>query len=433
MVDTHVDLGRRFGDNKEWGVRLNVFGETGELATGTKRDNLAPQLALDYTGERFRANFDGGLINYKNRKQGHNHTLGVGQTLPSAPKGGRAALPDSAQQALDGHWTIVGAEYDVMPQLTAYAKYGKYYEESVDSYNANIGALRSDGTFTISNYRYNTWKTDHNTKEIGLRGSFDTGPVKHQASVSALRFYRLYTIPPTGQSTVINTTASTGNIYTDYATPYSNVKPALGDYTGTAIEQNSFGVADSMTMLDDKLNVVVGLRRQSIKQAAVAPAVPYDATKTTPTLAASYQLGGGWTVYGNCAEQLSQGEVAPSGTANAGQSLAPYVGKQNEAGVKWNAGNYGVTLAYFDIRQASAYTDPADNTFKAAGEQRNKGIELETFGEVTNVVRLWVAWPGSTRYRPKPAWVPPTARRHWVCLSGISTWVPKSTWPPCPA
>lgn len=57
-------------------------------------------------------------------------------------------------------------------------------------------------------------------------------------------------------------------------------------------------------------------------------------------------------------------------------------------GAKWNAGRYGVTLAYFDIRQASAFTDPADNVFKAAGEQRNRGLELETFGEMAKGFRL---------------------------------------------
>lgn len=388
MFETHVDLGRRFGERNEWGVRLNVLGEKGELASGTKRDNLAPQIALDYAGDRLRVNLDAANIDYKNRKPGVNHSLGAGQTLPAAPSGGRAAQVDTAQQALDGRWAIAGVEFDLLPQLTAFAKYGKYHEESVDSYVGNIGPLRSDGTFNVSGYNYNTWKTDNNTKELGVRGSFETGSIKHQAAVSGLRFFTRYTTPPTGQGTVISTTPVVGNIYSDYGAPYTNFVPDVGAYTGTPIVQESLGIADSMTLLDDKLNLVVGLRRQKIRQDAVAPAAPYNAAETTPTLAASYQLGSGWTVYGNYAEQLSQGAVAPTGTANAGQSLAPYLGKQNEYGVKWNAGPYGVTLAYFDIRQASAYTDPADNTFKAAGEQRNKGVELETFGELAQGVRL---------------------------------------------
>jgi iron complex outermembrane receptor protein len=388
MLDAHVDLGRRFGERSEWGVRLNVLAEKGELSTGTKRENLAPQIALDYTGDRLRATLDAAVIDYKNRRIGVNHSLAAGQAVPRAPEGGRAAQPDSSQQALDAHWAIAGVEYDFLPALTGYAKYGKYHEESVDSYNGVISPLRSDGTFTINSYAYNTWKTDHDTQELGMRGKFETGPIKHQASVSALRFYRLYTAPPTGQTTVINTTPVVGNIYTDYAAPYVNSKPTLGAYTGTAIRQQSIGIADSMTMLDDKLNIVIGLRHQSIKQEAVAPAKPYDSSKVTPTLGVSYQLGGGWTVYGNYAEQLSQGAVAPTGTANAGQSLDPYVGEQHEFGAKWNAGTYGVTLAYFDIKQASAYTDPADNTFKAAGQQNNRGLEVETFGELTKGVRL---------------------------------------------
>lgn len=394
MVDAHVDIGRRFGENKEWGVRLNVFGETGKMSIGTKRDNIAPQIALDYLGEKFRATLDAGAIDYKNRKPGTNYTLGTGQTLPAPPKDGRSGQPDVAQQALKGRWAIAGAEYDFSPELTAFARFGKYYEESVDSFGANYSPLRSDGTFTISNYYYNSWKTDQRARELGLRGKLVTGPIKHQASISGLNYFRLYTAPTTGQATPISTASVNGNIYTDYAVPYTNVVPTLAGYIGPALRQQSVAIADSMTMLDDRLNVVVALRRQTIEQEAFAPAVPYHSTKTTPTLGASFRVGGGWTVYGNYAEQLSQGAVAPTGTANAGRSLAPYVGKQHELGAKWNAGSYGVTLAYFDIKQQSAFIDPADNTFKAAGEQRNKGFELETFGELSKGLRLLggVAW-----------------------------------------
>lgn len=160
MLETHVDLGHRFGERKEWGVRLNVLGEKGTLATGTKRENVAPQVALDYAGDRLRATLDAAVIDYKNRKPGLNHSLAAGQSVPRAPDGGRAASPDSAQQALDAHWAIAGVEFDFLPQLTGFAKYGKYYEESVDSFTATVSPLRSDGTFTITNYGYNSWKTD---------------------------------------------------------------------------------------------------------------------------------------------------------------------------------------------------------------------------------------------------------------------------------
>lgn len=394
ILETHADVGRRFGTDNEWGVRLNLFAEHGGMATGTRRESLAPQLAVDYAGDRFRATLDAAIVDYMNHKPGTNHTMAAGQIVPHAPDNGRAATPSLARQGLNGHWAIVGAEYDLLPELTGYVKYGKYYEESTNSYYANIGPLRSDGSFTVANYGYNSWKTDQETREAGLRGTFTTASVKHQASLSALRFTRLYTVPPTGQLTTINTTSVVGSIYNDYTTPYSNTRPSVGRYTGTEITQNSIAVADSMTLLDDRLNLIVALRHQRIEQEAVAPAAPYNASKTTPTAGVSYQLGGGLTVYGNYAEQLSQGAVAPTGTLNAGQSLSPYLGKQHEVGMKWNAGTYGVTVAYFDIRQAAAFTDPADNTFKAAGEQRNKGFELESFGEITKGVRLLggVAW-----------------------------------------
>ena len=49
--------------------------------------------------------------------------------------------------------------------------------------------------------------------------------------------------------------------------------------------------------------------------------------------------------------------------------------------LKWDRGSHGLTVAYFDIRKATAFVD-SDNFFRAAGLQRNKGVEIESFGEI---------------------------------------------------
>jgi len=94
------------------------------------------------------------------------------------------------------------------------------------------------------------------------------------------------------------------------------------------------------------------------------------------------------SLYGNYIEGLSQGPTAPAGTTNAGQIFPPFKSRQMEAGVKVDFGNITTTLSFFQITRPSAFTNSATNTYTTNGEQRNRGIEFETFGELTDGLRL---------------------------------------------
>jgi iron complex outermembrane receptor protein len=86
------------------------------------------------------------------------------------------------------------------------------------------------------------------------------------------------------------------------------------------------------------------------------------------------------SVYANHIEGLSQGTVAPIGTVNAGQALAPLESKQNEIGAKLDFGSFGAGVALFEIERPSTNINAA-NIFTNDGEQRNRGLELTAFGE----------------------------------------------------
>jgi iron complex outermembrane receptor protein len=393
LADVHVDLGQRFGVDQAFGVRANVVAENGEFSQGTSRESLTPVVALDFASDRVRLTVDAGTQSYRNTRPGLNRTVGVGQVVPTPPASGSdIQRPDFTRQQAETRFAAVGGEIDVTPWLTAYGKWGSYREEILDSLNLSVGPLQSNGNFLVNSVFYNTWTTDNRSYDVGLRSVFTTGPVKHQVSVSALGFRTFYKIPPTGQVTPapVPIAPFTANLYADYSVinPFPGGFRSPFTYTGTEVIQSSIGIADNMTMFDDRLNLIVALRDQSIEQGA------YKGRRVSPTVAASYQLGGGFTAYANYSEMLLQGAVAPGTAANAGQSLDPFVGVQHELGLKYNAGRWGSTLALFDIRQASAFTDPADNVFKAAGEQRNRGVELEGFGEIAKGVRVLggVAW-----------------------------------------
>jgi len=60
--------------------------------------------------------------------------------------------------------------------------------------------------------------------------------------------------------------------------------------------------------------------------------------------------------------------------------------KQLEAGVKLDMGKLALTVGVFEIRKANTLLK--DNWFTLDGEQVNQGVELTSFGELANNLRL---------------------------------------------
>ncbi len=93
------------------------------------------------------------------------------------------------------------------------------------------------------------------------------------------------------------------------------------------------------------------------------------------------------SLYANHTEALQPGSVAPTTAANAGQSTGIAHSKQDEVGVKIDYGTIGGSLALFEIKKPNAISDTAGN-YGLDGEQRNRGVEMNVFGEPMLGLRL---------------------------------------------
>ena len=80
------------------------------------------------------------------------------------------------------------------------------------------------------------------------------------------------------------------------------------------------------------------------------------------------------TTYYTYADSLQQGDSAPAGTVNQGQTLAPYRSNQNELGAKFDFGRFNLNTALYRIERPYAFTG-SDNVFSVKGTQINRGIE----------------------------------------------------------
>jgi iron complex outermembrane receptor protein len=92
--------------------------------------------------------------------------------------------------------------------------------------------------------------------------------------------------------------------------------------------------------------------------------------------------------YGNYIQGLQQGAVVASNYVNAREILPPYISTQYELGVKVDWGRVISAVSWFEITQPSGLANSVTNTYSADGAQRNRGVELNSYGQLTDAVRL---------------------------------------------
>lgn len=398
QIGETIDVGRRWGANKEFGLRVNaVHREGGTAVDGETRRLTAASIAFDYQGEKLRVTTDVGY--QKQDILGGRSVVFIGSAteVPRAPSARTNYSQPWSGSSLEDTFGVVRAEYDFTPWLTGYVaagahhgnEFGDYVSPTLTDNNGNAGEYR----FTVP-YIANT-----GTGEAGFNAHFDTGEVTHRVTLgfSALSTNKKAAYAGGGSFST--------NIYSPsyFAAPsYSyNVGPISDPgYTGRT-QLRSLALSDTLGFFDDRLNVTIGARRQKLQVVGYAYAVDgvdgaktseYEQYTTSPVAGVNFRISDQWAVYANHIEALTQGGEAPvnfngAPVTNAGQVFKPYKAKQNEVGVKWDAGTIGSSLGLYQIKQPSAYVD-ATNTYVVDGEQRNRGIEWSFFGEPVKGVRI---------------------------------------------
>jgi len=378
------DVARRFGDNKEWGVRFNGAYTNGRTPNENQTSELGQAaLALDYRGDRVRLSVD---LNYQ-KNYGKDPTRPVyfnpGFAIPAAPKNS-SSLGQPWYYA-DGKdvFGIVSGEVDITDNITAFASVGARRNDFFGIYSF-LFLTNSAGDALARQYVQPTY-SESLTGQAGVRTKFNTGPVRHEVTISA-----------TGLSSELGiiapfTTYNT-NIYNPVYVPPSN----LSSYATKAPRTNwtrlsSYSVSDSVYLLDDKLQLILGARLQQINIINYAAATgvvtsAYDKSAVTPATGIVIRPWQNVSFYANYIEGLSSGSVAPVGTTNAGSVLPPIRSKQVEAGVKVDFGRITTTLAAFQIEQPIGLTQ--NGIYSLAGEQRNRGLDFNVFGELSDGLRL---------------------------------------------
>ncbi len=382
----HLDVGRRFGENNAFGARLNAVYRDGAAAVNDqdkKTEGLS--LGLGWKGERARVSAD--LYSAEDRVDGVTRgiSLGAGVAIPKPPKADTQLSPSWGHVENKDKGFIVRGEYDLSNAVTAYAAYGQSNTEYL--YNGASG-----GTITNSTGDYTTniaqlaFEVDKKSADVGVKGKFNTGSIGHQWVANAT--YHKQDLEEFG--TRITTTIA-NNIYNPVWTGTEIPLQNLIAITNTNLEQKSFGLADTLSFAQDKVQLTLGLRHQQINydifNASTKVRTKHDKdSATSPGVAILYKATDQISVYANYIEGFSM-TTAPRTAVNAGEFFGPYQTKQQEVGVKWDLGTFTNTFSVFNIQQPNGYTD-ANNVFSVDGEQRNQGVEWGFFGSPLENIRL---------------------------------------------
>ncbi|MGE8656177.1 MAG: TonB-dependent siderophore receptor [Achromobacter sp.] len=382
----HLDLGRRFGRDDAFGIRVNAVKSDGRPPLdGQSKNKERGSVALDYRGERLRVALDAYRIDGKTRGGMPLFTTFAGGQVPDAPDPTLNPLP-GARASEHSRAVIASAEFDFNDQWMGFASVGARRQGSAGYMNNALGRNAQPSGAYIGMAK-NTRSFSHaHAADGGIRGRLRTGPVEHEITLSG------NAIRQTGGAVQGPVTMWASNIYAP-TQPTLTVGPAAPPKSSDNT-LSSIALADTLSFMRDQYLLTLGARQQRVRTKNYAPSgavtTRYDKQALTPALGVVIKP---WaapvSVYANYIEGLSQGDrVTDATAANFGEVFPPYQSKQMELGAKWDAGSLLNTLALFQITRPSLVKNDDSNRYAPDGEQRNRGIEWSIAGEAAPGLRL---------------------------------------------
>lgn len=381
----HIDLSRRFGSDQSFGIRFNGSHHEGDtyLDNQSRRASLGA-LALDYQGDRFRTTLD--LIDQRENFDAPSRELLLvsGIDMPSAPDGQRNVTHDWEWSETKDQSVLLQTEFDINEDVMLFAGAGRGNTEVARLFGyPQIQNVAGD---TIDAPSYMKFQTRRWTANAGLRANFATAMIDHQLTFQMSRyqddFYR---------GAVFSRESVGSNIYDPVNNPALSVEAPADKPKLSASELSGVAIADTLSVWDKKLQFTVGARHQQIRSSNFNGGTgmrtsAYDESEITPMAGIVYKPEKNISLYANYIEGLSRGDIAPDTADNAGEAMAPYVAEQYEIGVKADFGTITTTASIFRITRP--FGQVIDNEYRTSGEQRNQGLEISVFGEITPTIRV---------------------------------------------
>ncbi len=391
----HLDVSGRFDANGVVKYRFNgVFGEGDGYVDGSHQKRELGDLGLDirpWDATVLELNFS----DYRLTDLGFPGWFTYGEKIALPP------APDP---------TSVGYNQDYLgTDLRTQTSVARLKHDFNSDWHLVVGALNQDATRDINTQVNNlTSNAGAYTSSMGssfaprfvitsdtayLDGKFDTLGIAHDLTLGTAGYrassYSLINTPTAARLLLGKATIDDP---VQYPYPAAGVVDTNANFDSSDTYQQGINVGDSLRF-NQYWGARVGLSQDwfhvdNLNKKAM-PTTQYANHGLSPTGSLLFKPVGYMTTYITFASSLQAGDLAPGGTANAGDSLAPYRSKEYEFGYKATLAKIDFTAALFLIERPFANIDPTDNVFKISGDQINKGLELSAVGEIAPGLTLY--------------------------------------------
>jgi iron complex outermembrane receptor protein len=394
-----TDVGGWFGSEQQFGLRANVAHEDlnayVEHANG-QRDfvslafdwNISPDALLQLDAE------------YQTKQQ---------RSVPGYQLLGGTQVPhDASPKKLLGHQS---GSHPV--GIDALNLNGKFEYRFSDQWKGSVSAARSkvviddyssfawggdtqgvgnyfspEGNYDVYDYRSPDDTRRDDEVQAAMTGLFDTAGLGHELTFGTSAFRRVI-----DKRKSVNEWIGSGNIYEDAPTFTPTDKPLNDSHRNLDSRQYGLFVTDRIRF-NEQWQTILGGREVRLDEKAFDE--NGNASRHTqqyvflPQASLIYTPVENISLYTRYSKGLSLGGTAPWFATNSGDTLAPTVSRQIEAGVKYDWRRISFAAAVFQTRQAYQYARPAGDTFTYVqqGEQKNTGLELSANGWATDRLQI---------------------------------------------
>lgn len=396
QVGAHADLSRRFGTDGAFGLRVNLAQRNGETAINdVDEKSQVAHLAFNWRNEVANLDLQYGHLRERVRGASGGYFFGQGVAITRPPKGSQVSGPDWDTRATRDEFLRAALDVKLADGWSAFAVLGSGKNRERYFGLGSPSVINAAGDADSGPFVQNGDATARSA-DVGLRGRFQTGAVKHAVTVSYAHYRNASQFQDRG--TDPSYVQPRFNIYNpaSYEGPAPGLVGSGQSFPFTTNTVRGLVLVDELSLLDDRLKLTAGLRqtRLGIDTFRFGAATPgglptrtYGAQDTSPSFGVLYKLTPQVAVYGNYLKAVEAGSTAPVDAVNAGEIIPPGVATQREVGAKFELGGLGLTTALFEIERPSTYIDPASRVFGQFGRNRHRGVEVDVFGEVSRGVR----------------------------------------------
>ena len=385
-----VDLGRKFGESKEFGLRVNASAthlESGVVgANGTGKFfgaaadwKLSPDLVIKLDYEK---------ISKDVIEQAQIRVASRINNVVAVP------TPPDPTVLLSGPWAWyrprtdnldVRAEWRISPKWSAVAEIGRSDSVRLERMTDQIyftdaasvaSGLGKDSFNLIKDQEY------HNRfYRVEVYGQESTGSLQHSITAGYSNSSRDQNIPNTVTATQQNVNIYNPVLRTIAPVPPSTVQPGTLFYPTTSADSGPY-VYDSVTVTDS-IKLTAGVRMTKYFYSAIDQKTNVYTEQTYNITSAGYGLSvllaPRTNLYASSMSSFEDGGAAPYGTTNQYQILSPTSASQKELGFKSSYFQGArLNIAYFNIERANNVTVTNANkttTFLTDGRIAYKGVE----------------------------------------------------------